>query len=181
MGGLADYSGALTLHLPLGGVHLCRGASARGWSIGDRAVRSIRHERATVDGLWRSRMWWRRTEPMMSRRWSVGLPSDDGVVERCAIGVVSELLRAELVLPERIGLTIAVGCTVELGPCAAGPCRSRHTCRSESRARSGDRTGRGGEALPSVVENRWFDVPVGVSVAAGALIRRKQLHRRTSL
>jgi len=167
MGGLADYSGALALHLPLGD-YVCAAVQSRddghfvvercsGFSSNGRAPMSVSIDEVTAsiesDSI----------ESLASR-----LPEDDGVVERCAVGVACELVRAGLVPPEKIGMTVAVGCTAELGRCSAGPICAA-VLAAVSRAFDLEIEPAAGAQHCQAVEHRWFDIPAGVSVAAGAL------------
>jgi len=167
LGGLADYTGALTLQLPLEAGVLV--AVQR--RDDDQVVieRSSHHapNGCPSTALPVSEIAAAQTEEELGRL-SATLAASGGVVERCVAGVVSEVLRAGLADRDRLGVTVAVGGSLDGGAGDGGPIAAAVlTALAGSLGLAMEPS----EAalLCQHVENRWLDVPAGLAVGAGAI------------
>ncbi len=197
MGGLADYSGALSLHLPLGDyvcaavqkrddrrvvVQRCEGFRVKDPSAAGGAVASDRttvSERAAAsDG---DAAWGVSLDDLLAiiKADDVSLldaqlpkhddPSHDGMVERCSYGVFAELIRAGLIDEGTAGLTVAVGCSACVGRSSVSSIASA-VLTAMSSAFDLELEPSASAKYCETVECRWLGVPVGVSAAAGSLM-----------
>ncbi len=179
MGGLSDYSGALSLHFPLGDyvcaavqkrddrrivVLRCQGFCADDQKKADSAEASdAKTAGVAVDDLLAAA----KADEM--RVQDLNLSADEDFVERCSLGVFAELLRAGLIDAGSPGLTVAVGCSVKLGRCAAAPIASA-VLTAISSAFDLELEPSASAKYCEAVENRWLGVPAGMSAAAGTLM-----------
>lgn len=178
MGGLADYSGALALHLPLGD-YVCAAVQKRddcrvvvqrchGFGADDHVSSNGASAAGEAPGVAVADLLATTKTDVVSLE-DLNVSDDGDFVERCSLGVFAELLRAGLLEADAPGLTVAVGCSASLGRCAVAPIASA-VLTAISSAFDLELEPSASAKYCECVEWRWLGVPVGMSAAAGALM-----------
>jgi len=168
LGGLADYSGALALHYPLGDfvcaavqrrdddqlvIERCHQASSNGRPSSALPLAEITAATKEADIA------------ALSEKLSVSGSS----VDRVVAGVVHEVLRIDSKASGQLGVTVAVGSTRDVDAGACGPMAAA-VLEALGAAIGVELDAPTAAMICQRVENLWLGVPVGVSIGAGAVM-----------
>ncbi len=171
LGGVAEYSGAVVLHTPIGR-HACVGLQRHeSEELLVHEVRQGSHDGAMPTTLRLSDLSKDDTKAGERDASGPAIAGTNAVLPRCVVGAVAEMLRAGLLSLGKGGLSVSVGSTfgglVDAGRHAAV---AAATMVAVAEAYGIRPAAHELSTLCQQVENRWLEAPVGIGDAACSLL-----------
>ena len=159
MGGLAEYTGALVLNVPLG-QHACAAVQRRGDGVLSIVCSSAPDENGDTPTEIALSKLFPGTGKVIDAETGLRLPAGDSSQStRCVLGALVEALRAGLLPPFPGGLSIAFALTADLTPVAgAAAALSAATLAAAAGALDAPLDARETAQVCQQVENAWLDL-----------------------